>query len=233
MKTRTSSYSAGISAEMYQVILRTTLCILIDRAAPSSRERLSLRDGYFAFVIRATTLGISPPATPKPGDLRYRPLATSRPVSVGPKGRKPPRQGAVLRPFGLSGRAVEYAVSRPIGFYRLTLPPEYIFPLQARSPRRVGPTLRTAASLAASETIGDDFFEGLEEVASTLRAASGTNFEQIVPGGHSQSQLASRQERPHALRTVSHARRLLLSALFSRSFGAKKTLSFSAGISAE
>ena len=50
---------------------------------------LSLRDWYFALVIRTSILGISPPATSKPGDLQYRPLATSRPVSVGPKGRKP------------------------------------------------------------------------------------------------------------------------------------------------
>ena len=142
-------------------------CPTLDRAAPSSRERLSLRDGYFALVIRTSILGISPPATSKPGDLQYRPLATSRPVSAWPKGRKRPREGAALRPFGLSGRTVECAVSRPNTHYRLPLPLEYIFPLPARFPRRVGPSLRSTASLAASETIGDDFFEGLKEVAGT------------------------------------------------------------------
>ena len=49
---------------------------------------------------------------------------------------------------------------RPNTYYHLSLPLEYINPLQARSTRRVGPTHRTAASLAASETIGGDFFEG-------------------------------------------------------------------------
>ena len=88
---------------------------------------LSLRDGYYVPVIRATTLRISPPATPKPGDLQYRPLATSRPVSDGPKGLQRPRQGAPLRPFGYPGRAVEYAVSRPISFYRFLLTFEYLF----------------------------------------------------------------------------------------------------------
>ena len=130
---------------------------------------LSLRDGYLAYVIRITTLGISPPATQKPGDLEYRPLATSRPMSVGPKGRKLRAKTQPSAPFGLSGRAVEYAVSRPNTHYRLPLPLEYIFPLPARSPRRVGPSLRSTASLAASETIGDDFFEELEEAASGLR----------------------------------------------------------------
>ena len=69
--------------------------------------------------------------------------------------------------FGYSGRAVEYAAFRLNTHYRLPLPLEYIFPLPARVPRRVGPSLRSNASLAASETIGDDFFEGLEEVAGT------------------------------------------------------------------
>ena len=69
--------------------------------------------------------------------------------------------------FGYSGRAVEYAAFRLNTHYRLPLPLEYIFPLPARFPRRVGPSLRSNASLAASETIGDDFFEGLREVAGT------------------------------------------------------------------
>ena len=60
------------------------------------------------------------------------------------------------------------------------------------------------------------FFRSVKEVASVRLAASGTIFEQIVPGGHSRSRLDSRQERPQVLRAVSPARRLLLSALFSR-----------------
>ena len=130
---------------------------------------LSLRDGYFARRLFGSINWCRAPATPKPGPLLNRPLATSRPVSVGPKERQRARQGAPLRTFGLSGRAVECAVSRSNTHYRLPLPLEYIFPLLARSPRRVGHPLRSTASLAASETIGDDFFEGLKEVASDLR----------------------------------------------------------------
>ena len=141
----------------------------LDRAAPSSRERLSLRDGYFARRLFGSINWCRAPATPKPGPLLNRPLATSRPVSTGQKGRQRPRQGAPLRPFGYPGRAVEYAVSRPISFYRFPLTFEYIFvsPRQGCSPRSVGHPLRSTASLAASETIGDDFFEGLKEVAGT------------------------------------------------------------------
>ena len=51
------------------------------------------------------------------------------------------------------------------------------------------------------------FFRSVKEVARVRLAASGAHFEQIVPGGHSRPQLASRQERPHAARTVSPARR--------------------------
>ena len=88
---------------------------------------LSLRDGYFVRRLLASINWCRAPATPKPGPLLNRPLATSRPVSVGPKGRQRPRQGAPLRPFGYPGRAVEYAVSRKISFYRFSLPVEYIF----------------------------------------------------------------------------------------------------------
>ena len=134
---------------------------------------------------------------------------------------RPPGRSAKLATKRI-GRSPEFAVSRPNTFYRLPLPLEYINPLQARSTRRVGPTHRTAASLAASETIGGDFFEAEKRSRAFLRAASGTYFEQIVPSGHSRPQLANRLERPHAARMVYPARRLLLSALFSRSYQREK-----------
>ena len=51
------------------------------------------------------------------------------------------------------------------------------------------------------------FFRRVKEVARNLASGLWNDFEQIVPSGHSRPQLASRQERPHALRTVSPARR--------------------------
>ena len=93
---------------------------------------------------------------------------------------------------GYSGRAVECAVSRPNTHYRLPLPLEYIFPLPARSPRRVGHSLRSTASLAASETIGDDFFEGLKEVAGTQARSPAS-----VPAGDLRNDL--RQNRTNLL----------------------------------
>ena len=69
-------------------------------------------------------------------------------------------------------------MSRPNTHYRLPLPLEYIFPLLARSPRRVGHPLRSNASLAASGTIGGDFFEGLREVARTSASDLGNDLRQ-------------------------------------------------------
>ena len=137
-------------------------------------------------------------------------------------------RGAILasRPPGRStklatqrfGRSPESLASRPNSLYRLQLPLEYINPLQARSPRRVGRSLSTAASLAASERVGALFFEGTGKKRRFLSVPG----EKHRPSGHSRSRPTNRVERPHADRTVSPARRLLLSALFSRSYQREK-----------
>ena len=50
---------------------------------------LSLRDGYFARRLLGSINWCRAPATPKPGPSQYRPLATSRPVSIFIRGKRP------------------------------------------------------------------------------------------------------------------------------------------------
>ena len=58
-------------------------CPTLDRAAPSSRERLSLRDGYFGRRLFCIINWCRAPATPKPGPLLNRSLDTSLPIPRG------------------------------------------------------------------------------------------------------------------------------------------------------
>ena len=76
-------------------------CPTLDRAAPSSRERLSLRDGCFAQRLFHREEWSRGSATPKPRPSQYRPLATSRPVYDGPKGRQRPRQARPSAPSAI------------------------------------------------------------------------------------------------------------------------------------
>ena len=77
-------------------------CPTLDRAAPSSRERLSLRDGCFAQRLFHREEWSRGSATPKPRPSQYRPLATSRPVSVGYSYGGSVLPPSPLRPFRLS-----------------------------------------------------------------------------------------------------------------------------------
>ena len=88
----------------------------LDRAAPSSMERLSLRDGYFARRLFGSINWCRAPATPKPGPLLNRPLATSRPVSIGPKERKSPRHQRGPPPFGYFKRGKRPSPYPPAAF---------------------------------------------------------------------------------------------------------------------
>ena len=104
----------------------------------------------------------SGPGDPEAGSLSVPAARHLAACVYWAKGSEAPRQGAPLRPFSYPGRTVECAVSRPNTHYRPPLPLEYIFPRQGCSPRRVGHSLRSTASLAVSETIGGRFFRRVE-----------------------------------------------------------------------